>query len=180
MEKYNSNWVVYIHTNKINGKMYVGITSQKPKRRWGFNGKGYKGCVKFVNAIKKLLISSFDTINKGYNQEPGGIGGSKSEEARNKIREARKKQVFTPEAIAKSAESHRGLKRDEETIIRMREAKRSKYKSVKCLETGEIFCSISEAARAKELSPSGIYRSCRYFETKTPSRNRGLHWKFVD
>ena len=37
MEK---TWTVYMHTNKINNKVYVGITSQKVQNRWN-NGKGY-------------------------------------------------------------------------------------------------------------------------------------------
>ena len=35
-------WCVYMHTNKINGKKYVGITCKIPRKRWE-NGKGYKG-----------------------------------------------------------------------------------------------------------------------------------------
>lgn len=33
-------WCVYIHTNKINNKAYIGITNNI-KRRWGINGRGY-------------------------------------------------------------------------------------------------------------------------------------------
>lgn len=34
------NWCVYMHTSP-SGKIYIGITSQKPEYRWGENGKGY-------------------------------------------------------------------------------------------------------------------------------------------
>ena len=35
------SWTVYKHTNKINGKSYIGITSRKPEDRWGKNGCKY-------------------------------------------------------------------------------------------------------------------------------------------
>jgi group I intron endonuclease len=54
----DNKWTVYIHINKINGKKYVGITSQNPEKRWGTNGckyrKGY-----FRNAINKYGWNSF-------------------------------------------------------------------------------------------------------------------------
>jgi hypothetical protein len=52
-------YIVYIHTNKLNGKMYVGITSKSPKIRWG-NGKRYREDGYFGRAIKKYGWINFD------------------------------------------------------------------------------------------------------------------------
>lgn len=91
---------VYIHKNKINGKVYIGKSDINPKVRWG-NGRNYKHCTKFYNAImkygwdsftheillddltssqasefEKIYISLYDSINKGYNISAGGNGGN--------------------------------------------------------------------------------------------------------
>lgn len=47
-----TNWCVYMHENRVNGKKYIGITSQKPTRRWA-NGNGYRRCPFFYAAIQK-------------------------------------------------------------------------------------------------------------------------------
>ena len=52
-------WCVYMHTNKINGKRYVGITCQQIIRRWGINGNNYKGQI-FYKAIVKYGWENFD------------------------------------------------------------------------------------------------------------------------
>lgn len=41
MEIYNGKYCVYIHTNKINNKKYVGQTCRDPIKRWGNDGSGY-------------------------------------------------------------------------------------------------------------------------------------------
>jgi group I intron endonuclease len=66
MEK---TWTVYMHTNKINNKVYVGITCQDVNQRWR-NGKGYfkrdkDGKFtqpKFARAIKKYGWDNFEHI----------------------------------------------------------------------------------------------------------------------
>lgn len=110
-------YTVYCHTNKINGKRYVGITKQKPERRWQ-NGHGYVGNHHFYNAIKKYgweefsheilftnltkkqakekeieLIAKWDLTNSncGYNGTHGGdIPKPLSKESCRKISESLK------------------------------------------------------------------------------------------
>lgn len=92
---------VYKHTNKINGKVYIGITINEPVVRWGRNGDGYSGQY-FGLAIQKYgwenfeheilfenlsakdasqkeieLIKEYDATNreKGYNVALGGLTG---------------------------------------------------------------------------------------------------------
>ena len=65
---YNGNYYVYVHTNIINGKKYVGITCQEPNKRWknrtGYNPRG-KGKSKFYSAILKYGWNNFEY--------PGGL-----------------------------------------------------------------------------------------------------------
>lgn len=98
MEIYNGSYTVYAHINKVNGKIYVGITKQHPQRRWR-HGLAYFENKHFYNAIllygwnnfehqivashltaeeacnfEKLLVDKFDLKNSnlGYNQMDGG------------------------------------------------------------------------------------------------------------
>ena len=56
MDKYS----LYMHTNKINGKRYIGITKQDPERRWGVNGAHYKESPHLYSAIQKYGWDNFD------------------------------------------------------------------------------------------------------------------------
>lgn len=54
----NRHYTVYVHINKTNGKMYIGITGQSVKKRWQ-NGYGYKNQI-FWNAIQKYGWNGFE------------------------------------------------------------------------------------------------------------------------
>lgn len=55
----NGDYTVYIHTNKVNHKRYIGITRQSVEERWR-SGKGYKRCTYFYRAIQKYGWDGFD------------------------------------------------------------------------------------------------------------------------
>lgn len=55
----NKLWCVYKHTNLTNGKIYIGITSVSPAKRWA-GGTGYKNKQPiFFNAISKYTWDGF-------------------------------------------------------------------------------------------------------------------------
>lgn len=183
---------VYVHKNKINGKMYVGITHHAdPNKRW-LNGKGYFRNKHFFDAIQKYgwnnfehiivadrlkrdeaceieraLISKYDTQNKayGYNITDGGEFYHHSEESKRLMSENRR---------------GKGLKRfseDHKRKIREHHGGGAEHKCVRCLETSEIFESINAAARHVNISKKMISNCCN----NVPHYNTagGYHWEFV-
>ena len=68
------NYKVYIHTNTINGKKYVGLTKQECKERWRHDGLGYQQQKKFFNAILKYGWNNFqhDIVAENLTAEEAG------------------------------------------------------------------------------------------------------------
>lgn len=63
MEEVNNErkWCVYVHTNKINNKVYVGVAKGSPEKRWGKNGNGYsRSQPVFSYAINKYTWGGFE------------------------------------------------------------------------------------------------------------------------
>lgn len=120
----SSTWSVYKHISP-NGKVYVGITHQKPEYRWN-NGKGYKTNKRFARAIDKYgweqfvheiiadgltedeavaleknLIKLYGSADKKYGYNVALGGHIQSEESRKKIGETRKARGVTSWTLGK-------------------------------------------------------------------------------
>lgn len=170
-------YTVYKHTTP-SGKVYIGITKQKPEQRWN-NGNGYKNNEHFhrailkygwenieheiicqapmsaeqAGAVEKSLIELYDSTNpdKGYNNSIGGEYGAL------------------------------GVHRSAETRLKMSESLKGNIspcrKQVTNIETGEKYASASDAAIAiGRKSADAVARVCRG-ERKTAG---GYHWIYTD
>lgn len=64
------SYTVYRHTGPT-GKVYIGITSQKPENRWGVGGCGYRYNTYFWRAIQKYGWEAFthEIIAQGLTKE---------------------------------------------------------------------------------------------------------------
>lgn len=133
-----ADYKVYVHTNRLNGKRYVGITSKaKVEHRWN-SGRGYKENPHFYSAIMKYgwdnfthevifdglsgseakaieveLIRCWQTKDPlyGYNMTSGGDGTPDyhpSEDTRRKLSNARRKENLSDETLKKRSEGLRG------------------------------------------------------------------------
>lgn len=161
-------YCVYIHKNKINNKVYVGITCQKPIYRWK-NGSGYPKSTqpKMYNAIKKYgwdnfehiivaesltyeeaskleqeLILKYDSFVNGYNMSLGG-DGNKGHIVSEESRQQMKSTHCVPHPGA------RGKTFSEEHKKHLSEARRGKKFGPRSAETKD---KISKALSGKTVS----------------------------
>lgn len=170
MKNQDKKYCVYRHTNKFNGKVYIGITCRRPEIRWN-NGNGYKNNEYFFRAIQKYgwnegfiheiiadgldmavacklekeLIEIHDSANyqNGYNCSTGGECGNS------------------------------GCVRTDEWVSKMR---KSLKRSVICVETGVIYESATDAEEQTGICKSSIGVCCRN-NYKTAG---GFHWCFLN
>lgn len=132
-------YIVYRHTNKKNGKVYIGITCRTMKSRWY---EGYRNNKYFHRAVLKygwegfyheileegltkeqaeekeryyIKLHDSTDIKKGYNIELGGnSNGKHSEETKRKISESQKGRTFTEEHRRNLSKALKGKKRTPE------------------------------------------------------------------
>lgn len=158
---------IYAHVNKINNKIYFGITRGYVKDRWGA-GSGYVRSTKFYPAIKKYgwngfyhivvmsglseseatyleksYIALYNTTdrNYGYNTDPGGKLSETSAKVKRKMIEER----------------------------RMR--------PIICLETGQIYESQADLSNLEGKDHSYVHEACK---SKGSRVHQGMHYLYIE
>lgn len=175
---------VYLVTNKINGKKYVGKTTQTLKERWkqhiylAIQGSRFH----LHNAIRKynpdnFLVNMLDECFSeedlsareifhifnlgttdstiGYNMTFGGEGNCSTPEVRRKISQALTGKVLSQETKDKIRLAILGTKYSDEQLINVR-AHAATLKGIP--RTKEVREKISEALMGKPLSPETIQK----------------------
>ena len=172
---------VYIYTNTINGKVYIGQTNRLLSQRAGKNGISYQSCPHFYAAIKKYgwdnfksrilkenlsdkeadyweryYIKEYDARNpeKGYNILDGGKGLSEEtkKERSQRFKEKWQNGEFDDKIIDK----------------------------VYCVELNKEYVSAHAAGMELQIDSSSILKACRGIQKYCGAINgTPLHWLFV-
>ena len=184
------NWCVYMHTNKMNSKVYVGITCKLPKDRWR-SGANYKHNVYFNNAIMKYGWDNFEHII--FAESLSKSVAHQIERSLIALWKSNKRQ-YGYNLSAGGESNHSGCKHSLETKEylrrinlgdnnpRRREKRKEampnkpKTKPVYCVELDKVFPTIQEAADLFRIEASNISKCCkgmRYTAGK-------MHWQYVN
>lgn len=198
-------YTVYMHEHRVNGKKYIGITSQDVYKRWS-NGKNYKHTSYFRNAIEKdgwdmfrhevlytdltyeeackieaELIEKYKTNNRlyGYNNSNGGEKGALG--SHHKLSDETKMKMSKSKTGKKWSAERRASSR---TLQTLKEFNEKNKKKIVCLETGEEYNSLREASDATGISKACLSLNCnghpqQSYAGKLPDGTK-LHWRYKD
>lgn len=179
----NGDCSVYVHINKINGKVYVGRTKRKPEDRYGMNGSCYlrrdKNSGKylqplFANAIKKYGWDKFehDVVASNLTEK----------ESRNfeklLIKALRSNEKEFGYNMTEGGEDLSNLWSDERKIIHSNNRKIS----VRCIELDQSFETLGQAVKATKISSEEIKKCCwsRVKNNRKGKKDKnGNHWEFI-
>lgn len=161
------NYCVYKHTNKVNGKVYIGITKQDPKRRWQ-NGAGYARTY-LGNAIAKY---GWD----GFTHEVLMTGLSKEEACAAEIRlikEHNSNDTRYGYNICEGGQTG-------DNLMPQCGMNNNRAVSVKRIDpqSGAVveYATIHEAATEMKINHRGISKACR----GTARTYKGFIWEYAD
>ena len=175
---------VYMHRNKINGKVYIGCTKKPLSQRYD-NGNGYKKCTRFwsdiclfgfdafehillqddlsedeAKTLEEKLVDAFDAMNpdRGYNMRKGGKSNTPCKEVGRHISEAKMGHPVSKDTREKLS-------------------KYGRKRVVQLDKEGNIIAvheSLTEAAETVGAFKSNIYAVCA---GKKPT-SRGFRWAY--
>lgn len=231
-----NNYKIYLHKNKINGKVYIGQTKEDDVNRRFRGGAGYRSSPHFYRAIQedgwdnfehliletgltsemadireKFWIKAFDATNpkKGYNltsggktkpsgivpnnrkqvvcQETGDIFNSLADAAEWAGLNRTSASNISAQIQGKRPTAGRHPKTNEplhwyllgEECNNIRPCKKGNAKKVKNIDTGEIFDSVNDAAKAYQISNVTISKSCKSNGTIPVGSNKKKKFRWI-
>ena len=133
-----------------------------------------------LDKLEDMYICLYDTMNdkKGYNERRGGSRGRLSDSSRKKLSQSRKGEN-NPMYGKKLSEERR-----KEIGLMSRGANNFNARGVVCVETGDRFSTVAEAANWAGLSTyNSISNCCRginVYAGKHPVTHKKLRWRYCD
>ena len=188
-------YYVYLHLNKINGKRYYGITSEKtPEDRWR---KGYYHNRHLMGALEQYgwdnfdhliiasnltkkeaedlevqLIAQYNSNNPqfGYNlTSGGGVGVFRHSEKSKRLMSEHTKGILNPMYGKHHSEETRNK------IVQKLQNHKGTSKRVLCIETNQVYPSSREIERQLNINHNCINAACNG-KQKTAAK---MHWKYI-
>lgn len=183
-------YVVYMHRNKINGKVYIGQTKNYKKRCAPGN---YKGCTKFYNAIQKYGWNNFSHsfLKEGLTQQQADFWECFYIKIFNSTNDAKGynlSQGGSHKAVLVGENNgFYGKKHSEQSLEIMRKKKYGGNnpiaKKVRCLNTNKVFDSCREASDWCGVARQNIQRCARGERPtagKHPITKEPLKWRYIE
>lgn len=197
------DFCVYRHIGPT-GKVYIGMTGQRPEARWGRDGRGYKNSKHFFSAILKhgwenfsheivaygltkteaeemeiRLIAEHDSTNPefGYNSATGGgvnRGNHLSDQRKAEISAFMKQRETLPETREKLRQANLGKHHSDKSKQKMRDAKLGKKLSTETRAKMKI-SNVGKRAKPVECIETGlVYRSLFDAESATGAKHENI------
>lgn len=150
MEKYT----VYMHTTPDN-KRFIGVTCRDPKKRWN-GGSGYTGNREFYAAIRRFGWQNIkhDILHEDLTKEEAQT-----------VQDILIKQYNTTDSNFGYNKAYANgilIQESRDRINKILREKAPGKKPCRCVETGEEFISVSEAARAFNVDRGMVSNSCNF------------------
>lgn len=171
--------VIYLVTNSVTGKVYVGQTIMSIKDRWkghcnaGSGSRLWLSIQKYgrdsftiseissanskqeLDDLERRFIKEYRSTDKsiGYNFERGGSGVPKSRDAARRAAEKLRGRKIPPESVEKMATTKRGRPRTEkekEVLVKMSESNRGRKHSEQSRMKMSIACTGRKYAERTE------------------------------
>ena len=195
--------IIYKIKNRLNGRIYVGQTRRPLKERIAEHMRQSRRKSYIDRAIKKHGIKNFEIsileecssieemnerekfwikelnckVPNGYNITDGGLGRIVTDEEKANKSKAQKGHSVSEETRRKISIANTGKTHVVTDEIRKYMSVRSAVKRpVRCLETDEIFESVTAAAKWAGVARGTIRAACR----KNTRTGGGYHWKYED